>query len=84
MGANRPPSELWPDVLENGIHIPMGDGTSNRARIYSPQNALSGGSPLLVMAYGGGWITGKLEQEETNCRAWTKIFGGVAVSIDYR
>ncbi|CZR62791.1 related to Putative sterigmatocystin biosynthesis lipase/esterase STCI [Phialocephala subalpina] len=82
--ANRPPSEPWPEVLEHDIQIPVRDGTSNRARVYSPANPTSEGKALLVLAFGGGFVMGKLEGEERNCRTWVKNFGGVAVSISYR
>jgi acetyl esterase/lipase len=39
---------------------------------------------LAVFAFGGGYVSGQLETEETNCRTWVKRFGGVAVSIGYR
>jgi acetyl esterase/lipase len=80
----RPPSALWPEVVEKDIHIPMRDGVSNRARVYSPSETTTSRKPLAVFAFGGGYVSGSLEAEETNCRTWAKKFGGVAVSIGYR
>lgn len=82
--AKRAPSALWPEVLEKDIQIPVRDGTSNRARVYSPSSPMSAGKPLAVFAFGGGYVMGGLESEETNCRTWVKKCGGVAVSIGYR
>ena len=83
-GSNRPPTPLWPEVLEKDIQIPMRDGTSNRARVYTPSEARTKGKALAVFAFGGGYVTGDLESEEKNCRTWVKRFGGVAVSVGYR
>jgi acetyl esterase/lipase len=83
-GSNRPPTSLWPEVLEKDIKIPVRDGTSNRARVYSPSAANMNEKPLAIFAFGGGYVTGSLETEEENCRTWVKKFGGVAVSIGYR
>jgi acetyl esterase/lipase len=80
----RPPSILWPEVLERDIQILMRDSTLNRARLYSPSNPTIAAKPLAVFAFGGGYVAGNLESEETNCRTWVKKFGGVAVSIGYR
>jgi acetyl esterase/lipase len=83
-GTNRPPTPLWPEVLEKDIQIPLRDGSFNRARVYSPSSPSTTGKPLAVFAFGGGYITGSLETEEENCRTWVKKCGGVAVSIGYR
>lgn len=83
-GANRPLPETWPEVVEHDIQIPVRDGTSNRARVYNPAKTTSERKALLVFAFGGGFVMGKLEDEERNCRTWVKNFGGVAVSVSYR
>ncbi len=85
--SDIPPSSPWPEVSEKGIQIPVRDGTTNLARIYSPLAASDGqleGKPLLVMIFGGGWCQGKIEYEEINCRSWAKNLGGKAVAISYR
>lgn len=71
-------------MVEHDIQIPVRDGTSNRAKVYSPAKTTSERKALLVFAFGGGFVMGKLEDEERNCRTWVKNFGGVAVSISYR
>lgn len=82
-GANRPPSEVWPEVRERDIGLPMRDGATNRARVYSSATPAES-KPLLIFAFGGAYITGSLESEEAYCRSWAKNFGGVAVNISYR
>ena len=86
LGASRPPSALWPEVLENDIQIPVRDGTWNAARVYSPSISKqeSKGRALFVFIYGGGYVVGSITSEETNARNWVKRFGGVAISISYR
>ena len=84
LGAGRPPSALWPEVLEGDIQIPVRDGTSNGARVYSPAVSNEEGKPLLVFVYGGGYTVGCITSEEINARNWVKRFRGVAVSISYR
>jgi acetyl esterase/lipase len=86
LGANRPPSALWPEVLENDIQVPVRDGTWNAARVYTPSNSKLGRKrrALFVFIYGGGYVVGSITSEETNARNWVKRFGGVAISISYR
>jgi acetyl esterase/lipase len=52
--------------------------------VYSPYKPAAAGKPLAIFAFGGGYVMGSLETEETNCRTWVKKLGGVAVSIGYR
>lgn len=56
----------------------------NRARLYTPQEEITGGKPLLVVLHGGGYCLGNLELEERSSRFWVKDLGGVAVSIEHR
>jgi acetyl esterase/lipase len=86
LSASRPPSALWPEVLENDIQIPVRDGTWNAARVYSPSISKqeSKGRALFVFIYGGGYVVGSITSEETNARNWVKRFGGVAINISYR
>jgi acetyl esterase/lipase len=86
LGASRPPSALWPEVLENDIQIPVRDGTWNAARVYSPSISKqeSKGRALFVFVHGGGYVVGSITSEETNARNWVKRFGGVAISVTYR
>jgi len=71
-------------VKKEEILIPMRDGTSIRALTYKPSSPPTGGSPLAVLYHGGGWCLGPPEFEEDSCLTFVKLFGGVAVSVDYR
>jgi len=84
MSSTRAPSEKWAGVHEKDIKITVRDGFVHRARVYNPSENSTEGKPLLVMIFGGGWVLGKLEQEETNCRSWVKRYGGVAVAVEHR
>ena len=84
MSSTRAPSERWTGVDEKDIKITMRDEFVNRARVYSPSGESLEGKPLLVMIFGGGWVLGKLEQEETNCRSWVRKYGGIAVGVEHR
>ena len=73
-----------PGVNERDQVIPTRDGTEIRIRIYSPQDALEGGSPLIVMYHEGGWCFGDLSDEEVNCRNFCKNLGVVCINVEYR
>ncbi|KAE9362699.1 alpha/beta-hydrolase [Stipitochalara longipes BDJ] len=82
--AKRQQTAPWPGVHEKDIQIPMRDGTTIRACVYSPSEPGTTKKPLAIFAFGGGFVLGSLETEEANCRTWAKRYGGVAVSIGYR
>jgi len=86
--AEAPVSELWDDVKETDIKIPVRDGAKIDARIYRPHNTPStvnrGKGPLLVAFHGGGFCFGGLSGEEETCRIWARKFHGVAVNVVYR
>ena len=71
-------------VKEHDVQVPMRDGASITCRIYQPEKAPSGGSPLYVMFHGGGWCIGGLENEQLLCRLMTNKYGMVCVDVDYR
>jgi len=50
--GEKPPTDLWPEVLEKDVQIPMPDGFENRGRVYSPSSGAESG-PFLVMVHGG-------------------------------
>ncbi|TKA74431.1 hypothetical protein B0A49_02859 [Cryomyces minteri] len=71
-------------VKEEDIQVPMRDGAEITVRVYSPEKPPSGGSPLIVMFHGGGFVLGGLENEELNCRLFCERLGFVALNVDYR
>ena len=62
----------------------MRDGHKNRTKIHKPTSKPAGGSPLIVLIYGGGFISGSEEQMTPWARAFVRQFGAVVVNIKYR
>ena len=74
-----------PDLLtEEYIEIPMRDGFQSKLKVLKPVNKPAGGSPLVVFAFGGGWVGGDCEQGTAFGRMLVKAFGAVVVQISYR
>lgn len=71
-------------VTEEDLTAPARDGYEIPVRIYRPEKAPAGGSPLIVFYHGGGFVIGGLENEVLNCRNFTNKFGAVCVNVDYR
>ena len=76
-----PPSD---DINEYKLPIPMRDGYLNTARIRQPKLTPAGGSPLIVLAFGGGFIAGDNHQMATEAQALVQLYGAVVVNISYR
>ncbi len=51
-------------------------------RVYTP--AGDGPFPILVYLHGGGWVTGDLDTEDSNCRHLANLVPCLVVSVDYR
>ena len=62
--------------------IPMRDGYMNPLKIHKPTNAPPG--PLIVLAFGGGFVGGTVEQLTRTARALKDLFGATVVNIGYR
>lgn len=73
-----------PDILENHLIIPMRDGFQSVAKIRKHQNPSPQGCPLIILAFGGGWIAGSAEQMAIEARAFVRAFSAVVVNISYR
>lgn len=73
-----------PSLVEQYIDIPVRDGFPSRTKVYRPAERPSGGSPLIIHIFGGGWISGDCDQSTPTCRSWVRLFGAVVVSISYR
>lgn len=76
-----PPAE---DTVEVEIPIPMSDGFTNMARVRKPKAPRVQGNPLVVLAFGGGFIAGDNRQMAIEASAFVRLFGAVVVSISYR
>ncbi|KAL1301978.1 hypothetical protein AAFC00_002432 [Neodothiora populina] len=63
----------------------MRDGFENEARIFKPQAAQqSAGRPLVVLVYGGGFITGDNNSPTPYAKPIAHLYDAIVVSISYR
>jgi acetyl esterase/lipase len=81
INATLPPA---PDILESNLTVPMRDGHPSIAIIRKPQIPSPKGSPLIILAFGGGWISGSADQMALEARALVRVFSAVVVNISYR
>jgi acetyl esterase len=72
--------EFVGDVLNRAVPGPDGD---INVRIYWPTE-VSGSSPIIVFAHGGGFVFCDLDSHDDLCRAMTNGVGAIVVSVDYR
>jgi acetyl esterase/lipase len=82
LGMVSPPD--FSGVEKETISIPVRDGSSIPALLYRPTDIPANGSPLIFLYHGGGWCLGIPEIEEHNCLTFVKLFGAIALSVDYR
>lgn len=74
-----------PELLtEEYVDIEMRDGYKSKTKVLKPVKKPSGGSPLVVFAFGGGFIGGDCDQGTAVSRMLVKAFGAVVVQISYR
>jgi acetyl esterase/lipase len=75
-----------PYVTSNNLQIPMRDGFQSKAVIFKSvtNNFSKSPRPLVVMIYGGGFISGTVYQLATHSRAIAKATGATVVNISYR
>src|SRR4051794_12086703 len=52
-------------------------------RVFTPEEAVGGGAPLLLWFHGGGWVIGDLDTADATCRALANRSGAVVVSVGY-
>lgn len=53
-------------------------------RVYTPADAVTGESGVLLWFHGGGWTIGDLETADPTCRALANRSAAVVVSVEYR
>jgi acetyl esterase len=63
------------------ISIPV-DGSTIRARVYTPEGA--GPHPVVMFFHGGGWVICSLDTHDNVCRALCRDADAIVVSVDYR
>ena len=71
-------------LTEEYRDIPMRDGFQSSIKIHKPAKPPTGGSPLIIFCFGGGFISGDNDAGTAFARAWARLFGAVAVNISYR
>lgn len=81
--SEGPPTDLT-GVKKSEIQIPVRDGSSIRALLYTPQEKTAAGCPLALTFHGGGWSIGTAEFEDFTSLLLVRRCGVVVVSIDYR
>lgn len=64
--------------------IKMRDGYESEIRIHKPTTPPSGGSPLVVLIFGGGFIMGSNMQLSPYAHALTQLYGATVVNLNYR
>ncbi len=72
-----------PTWSEEDLSIPVRDGASIKVRIHKPQTLPEDGCPILVIAHGGGFCLGDLDNETELCRSFVTL-GGIAVNVGFR
>lgn len=81
VNAALPPAQ---DIIEDEIAVPMRDGYQAVAKVRKSKLSSVDGSPLVILAFGGGWIAGDNEQMIVEARALVRAFSAVVVNISYR
>lgn len=66
------------------MKITMRDGYESELRIHKPTSTPSGGSPLVVLVYGGGFVVGDNSQLSPYSGAMAKLYGATVVNVSYR
>jgi len=65
------------------IQIPVRDGSSVPARIYTPRRPSTRGCPCMYVCPGGAYVIGEIDTDEWVCELFVAL-GGVAVNVIYR
>lgn len=72
-----------PSWLNESYHdIPMRDGYMSNIKTHRPSSGPAG--PLIVLAFGGGFLGGDNDQLTGFSRAFVQLFGATVVNINYR
>ncbi|KAF2222957.1 alpha/beta hydrolase fold-3 domain-containing protein [Elsinoe ampelina] len=70
--------------LEECRTITMRDGFESEIRIHRPRVKPNDGSPLIVLAFGGGFVFGNVLQMGGTARILNDLYGATVVCISYR
>lgn len=66
------------------MNITMRDGYESELRIHKPAGPPADGSPLVVLAFGGGFVVGDNSQLSPYSGALAKLYGATVVNASYR
>ncbi|KAH9825730.1 AB hydrolase superfamily protein [Teratosphaeria destructans] len=73
-----------PNLIEEEKEVPMRDDFKSLVKIHRPKDGVHGGGPLIVLIFGGGWVSGDKDSMTPTARALVRLFKAVVVSISYR
>ncbi|OIW26347.1 alpha/beta-hydrolase [Coniochaeta ligniaria NRRL 30616] len=65
------------------IQIPVRDGSSIPARVYTPRRPSARGCPCMYVCHGGAYVIGEIDSEEPLCELFVSL-GGIVVDVIYR
>lgn len=71
-------------IPESVMTIPMRDGHESEIRVLRPANPPASGSPLVVLLFGGGFITGSNMQMVPVARIAAALYCATVVTLSYR
>lgn len=84
MGAERA-GPANPEILtQEKISIPLRDGATTTHNVFRPVKPPAEGAPLVIFAFGGGFISGDEDQSIRLGRMVTTALNAVTVLISYR
>ncbi|KAB8337326.1 hypothetical protein FH972_021626 [Carpinus fangiana] len=64
--------------------ITLSDGSESELRIHTPLAPTGKPSPLIVLAFGGGFVAGENRQLSPYAGALAHLYGATVVNLDYR
>ena len=80
--AERREQRIAQSVMQVSDHTIQGDGGSIQLRAYAPPGPRP--LPVLVYYHGGGWVTGGLEESDSQCRLIALWAGCAVAHVNYR
>ncbi len=72
-----------PKVDTSGQTIPVGDGQSIHARVYTPKTGQAP-FPVIVYYHGGGWVIADIDTYNSSAQGLAEQVGAIVVSVGYR
>ncbi len=79
-----PPPEHPTPVARVEARDIAGPAGSIATRIFFPESATQGATPVLVFFHGGGWVVGDVTSHDEICRRLCAGAGCIVISVDYR